>query len=41
MTLLLGHKANPNLADQVTRGEGWEVAPMMVGAGAYGFGVMV
>ena len=32
--LLLANKANPNRQDKVTRGEGWEVAPMVVGADA-------
>ncbi len=32
--LLLGRKADPNLQNKVTRGEGWEVAPMVVGADA-------
>ena len=32
--LLLANKAGVNLQDKVTRGEGWEVAPMLVGADA-------
>ena len=32
--LLLANKADPNLQNNVTRGEGWEVAPMVVGADA-------
>ena len=32
--LLLSHDADPNLQNNVTRGEGWEVAPMVVGADA-------
>ena len=32
--LLLGRKANVNRQNWVTRGEGWEVAPMVVGADA-------
>ena len=30
--LLLGRKADVNLQDKVTRGEGWRVAPMVLGA---------
>ena len=33
--LLLANKADPNLQHIVTRGEGWEVAPMVLGADAY------
>ena len=32
--LLLGRKAEIDLQDKVPRGEGWEVTPMVVGAGA-------
>ena len=32
--LLLAYKADPNLQDYVTRGEGWGVAPMVVGVDA-------
>ena len=32
--LLLSRKADPNLQEKVTRGEGWGVAPMVVGADA-------
>ena len=46
--LLLAYKADPNLPNKVTRGEGWEVAPMVVEADAciagvydYGYGVVV
>ena len=46
--LLIRHKADPNRPDKVTRGEGWEVAPMVVEADAciagvydYGYGVVV
>ena len=34
MELLLRHKADINHQDKVTRGEGWEVAPMVLGADA-------
>ena len=33
--LLLSCKASPNQQDQVTRGEGWEVAHVVVGDGTY------
>ena len=40
--LLLRHKADVNHRAKVTRGEGWEVATMVVGAFyCYGFGVAV
>ena len=44
--LLLGRKADVNLQNKVTRGEGWEVAPMVVGAdacivGVWRYGVLV
>ena len=32
--LLLGRKAEIDHQDNVTRGEGWEVAPMVLGADA-------
>ena len=37
--LLLANKAGVNLQDNVTRGEGWGVAPMVVGADACIVGV--
>ena len=44
--LLLGRKADVNLQDNVTRGEDWEVAAMVVGAdacivGVWCYGVLV
>ena len=44
--LLLDRKADVNLQDQVTRGEGWGVAAMVVGAdacivGVWCYGVLV
>ena len=46
--MLLSWNANINHQDKVTRGEGWEVAPMVVEADAciagvydYGYGVVV